>query len=99
MMNILTPQKMKKDRTQTTINKAIKEIEHKILVYEQPAQNIQTLTDLKQEEDELIKESALSFNEWLVENCELNEDIWSYYGEDYSLEKLFEIFRNQFKPE
>ena len=37
------------------------------------------------------------FVDWLMENCQLSEDgtVWSYNGEDYTNEKLFQIFREQ----
>lgn len=37
---------------------------------------------------------ALDFVDWLMDNCELSEDqsLWSYNSEDYTNEKLFEIF-------
>lgn len=40
---------------------------------------------------------SLDFADWLMENCELSEDksLWSYNSEDYTNEKLFEIFYKQ----
>jgi len=41
-----------------------------------------------------MKENALKFVNWLMDNCELAEDnsLWTYDGEDYTNEKLYEIF-------
>lgn len=41
--------------------------------------------------------TALDFAEWLMQNCDLSEDrsLYSYEGEDYTNEKLLEIFLNQ----
>ena len=38
---------------------------------------------------------TIGFIDWLMENCELSSDhsLWSYYGEDYTNEKLFEIYK------
>ena len=43
---------------------------------------------------ELEKKEALDFADWLMTNCDLSEDqtIWSYQGEDYSLEGIYELF-------
>jgi hypothetical protein len=40
------------------------------------------------------KDYSLDFIDWLMTNCELSEDqsIWSYMGEDYSLEGIHELF-------
>jgi len=41
-------------------------------------------------------EKSKGFVDWLMENCELAEDnsLWSYNGEDYTNEKLYEIYKN-----
>jgi len=44
-----------------------------------------------------MKEYALQFVNWLMDNCELAEDnsLWTYNSEDYTNEKLYEIFSQQ----
>lgn len=44
--------------------------------------------------NEFAKEESISFLDWLMTNCDLSEDqtIWSYMGEDYSLEGIHELF-------
>ena len=43
------------------------------------------------------KENTMLFVSWLMDNCDLAEDnsLWSYNGEDYTNEKLFDIFHNK----
>lgn len=43
---------------------------------------------------------CLDFIDWLMTNCELSEDqtIWSYNSEDYSLEGIYEVYKNHTKP-
>lgn len=44
-------------------------------------------------------EQSINFIDWLMTNCELAEDnsLWSYDSEDYTNEKLFEIFKQSEK--
>ena len=46
-----------------------------------------------------MKENALKFLAWLMENCELAKDnsLWTYNGEDYTNEKLYRIFLSKNK--
>ena len=43
------------------------------------------------------EKTSIDFTYWLMTNCELSEDqtIWSYDSEDYSIEGVYEIFKNQ----
>lgn len=45
-----------------------------------------------------MKES-INFATWLMENCDLSEDcsLWSHYGEDYTLEGLYDVFKREQK--
>ena len=47
--------------------------------------------------EKIADEHSLSFVNWLMDNCELSEDnsLWSYESEDYTNEKLLEIFKNK----
>ena len=42
------------------------------------------------------KKVAVNFTDWLMTNCELSEDqtIWSYDSEEYSLEGIYNVFKN-----
>ena len=42
------------------------------------------------------RQASLNFADWLMENCELAKDnsLWSYEGEDYTNERLYEIFES-----
>ena len=44
----------------------------------------------------LQSQASLNFIDWLMENCELANDnsLWSYEGEDYTNERLYEIFES-----
>lgn len=52
-----------------------------------------------------MKQTAVEFVYWLMDNCELIKDeetdeneLWRYESEDYSVDGLFEIFvKEQFK--
>ena len=46
-----------------------------------------------------MKKHALQFTTWLMENCELAKDnsLWSYNGEDYSLEGIYKVFNQSNK--
>ena len=50
--------------------------------------------------NELVKSESIDFLDWLMTNCELSEDqtIWSYNSEDYSLEGIYEVYKNHIKP-
>lgn len=41
-----------------------------------------------------MKKHAINFVSWLMENCQLSDDnsLWSYMGEDYSLEGIYKVF-------
>lgn len=45
------------------------------------------------------KEEVLNFTDWLITNCELSDDqtIWSYDSEDYSLDGIYEVFKQSLK--
>ncbi len=50
----------------------------------------------KKEKTGVNNEMVFGFVEWLQDNCELSEDktIWSYDSEDYTNERLFEIYKS-----
>ena len=51
----------------------------------------------KKEKTGVNNEMVFGFVEWLQDNCELSEDktIWSYDSEDYTNERLFEIYKSE----
>lgn len=59
--------------------------------------NLKTWESAKNRLGVFIQSRSLDFTDWLMENCELSEDnsLWSYDSEDYTNEKLYEIFLSQ----
>jgi len=47
--------------------------------------------------EKIADDFAIGFAEWLMENCTLAEDnsLWSYESEDYTNEKLLEIYKKE----
>lgn len=56
--------------------------------------NVKTPDSEQVETDRTELNDSVRFSYWLMENCELAEDnsLWSYHGEDYTNEKLYEIW-------
>jgi hypothetical protein len=55
---------------------------------------LQICEGLLPEEEQKKAEDAIEFSYWLMTECELEEDnsLWSYESEDYSNERLYEIW-------
>jgi len=47
--------------------------------------------------EKIADDFAIGFSDWLMENCTLAEDnsLWSYESEDYTNEKLLEIYKKE----
>ena len=72
------------------IEKEVFDLIHSISLERDKLKNTPTLFKLQ-------REASLNFTDWLMENCELSEDgtIWSYDSEDYTNERLYEIFESE----
>lgn len=48
--------------------------------------------EIQRKELEKIESHMLSFGSWLTENCELNDMVWRYESEDWTLEGVYKEY-------
>tara|TARA_R110000744_G_scaffold5533_1_gene19684 strand:- start:55 stop:429 length:375 start_codon:yes stop_codon:yes gene_type:complete len=77
------------------------DFEEKTMTFETEGEMILKAGKYKILTDEQLKKHSLNFGDWLMNNCDLSEDssLWSYEGEDYTNEKLYDFFIEEYTGE